>query len=229
MRVTAILHRTLVDGNELVIKMNQGPDEKQDELKQFESDLESDVDFAFWGLASYWHPEEAATLLLGKDPAVITWDKIQQYSNNSEFARRHAVLRDLLCRAQHQEHLSDPSSPADILRWAEERKFDVPERLLELFELRSAPEIPTAAPAMPAAAQGMQDTKDDELKESDYWQGLRAKAVEATRRYPEWRKTVNRVYKTKNLHYWIRTTIGVDEREAAILKNVLKDLFEELR
>ena len=217
-----------MNGNELTTKMVPGPDEKQDELKQFESDLESDVDFALWSCAPHWHLEEAAALLMGKDPSVISWDKVERYSNTSKVARRCALMRDFVFRARDREHLEDPSPPADVLNWAKERKLDVPAGLLELFELRSAPDMPTAAPEMSTARQVMQDTKDDELGESAYWQGLRAKAVEATRRYPEWRKTVRKVQKSGNLQVWLTKTIGVNEREAEILKKVLKDLFEEL-
>ena len=70
---------------------------------------------------------------------------------------------------------------------------------------------------------------NESLNKSDYWCQFEKSARKAIADYPAWRDTQGKVQKTGNLQVWLTETIGVDNREAEILKKVLSDVFHELK
>lgn len=85
--------------------------------------------------------------------------------------------------------------------------------------------------ALPMASDGdcqKPVDKDSFLIESDYWQGLCKKAEIALQEFPAWSKTVRKVQKTANFQDWLTGDIGLDNREAEIVKKVLSEKFKEL-
>lgn len=65
---------------------------------------------------------------------------------------------------------------------------------------------------------------------SSHWQRLESEAERAIALFPAWSEQQGRkIQMTGNLQDWLTSTIGVDSREAEIIKKVLKDIFKELQ
>jgi len=88
------------------------------------------ADFDHWSKAEYWSLDEAIALILGKAPETVSWKTIECFWH-SPFVKRYARLRDLTERAKTCQKLVDPVSPANFLKWAEDRHFPVPTELSE--------------------------------------------------------------------------------------------------
>ena len=64
---------------------------------------------------------------------------------------------------------------------------------------------------------------------SDYWRQFEQKTRQAMAEYPDWSKDQKKIQKTGNLQDWLMGEIGLDSREAEIIKQILSDVFENLR
>jgi hypothetical protein len=72
-------------------------------------------------------------------------------------------------------------------------------------------------------------TKTSTITQSEYWSNFTETASRAVDEFPVWRDSQRQVQKTGNLMDWLTNTLGVDNREAEVLKKVLSDFFIELR
>lgn len=120
--------------------------EKEDQATQAKADREerqrffnlssAKADFVHWSKAAHWTLDEAIALSFGKDPKVVTWERVKELIRISPFAQRYEQVRDLALRAKVWNQLFDPVFPGIFLAWAKRTEIDVPPELLELVEKR---------------------------------------------------------------------------------------------
>ncbi len=76
----------------------------------------------------------------------------------------------------------------------------------------------------------LKQEKDDPLSASGYWCSFRDKVETAVAEYPDWRKTQRaKISKESDLTPWVRERFDPVERETAVIKKVLSDIFPELQ
>jgi len=69
------------------------------------------------------------------------------------------------------------------------------------------------------------DSEIEQIRSTEYWQSLEAKALEAVKEFPEWSKKQRKIQLTGNLQDWLKRITG-NTREAEIIKNLLTELFD---
>jgi hypothetical protein len=112
---------------------------EQEEKQRFFNTSFAQAGYEHWGKATYWTLEEAIALSFGKDPKVVSWDKIRPYSNcypPSPFFQAYERLRDLVFRAAAWKRLYDPALPGYYLAWAKRNDIAFPEELERQVVLR---------------------------------------------------------------------------------------------
>jgi hypothetical protein len=80
---------------------------------------------------SYWIPDEAVVLSLGRDPKVANWPAIQQLVSVSQFASEYASRREIAMRAKAMGQLWEFTIPSMFLAWAERMEFPLSGDLVE--------------------------------------------------------------------------------------------------
>jgi hypothetical protein len=95
---------------------------EQEESARFFHQPGADADLAAWADMASWTPDQAAALLLGKEPTIVTWERVEPLVEYFPFARRFGHLR-----AQLGADLRFPARPAAVMAWAEPRGLAVPE------------------------------------------------------------------------------------------------------
>lgn len=108
------------------------------ERQRFFNRPDAVANFAFWAGQSRWTLDEATALILGKDPKIVSWDRIQPLFFSSAFAERFAEIRRHLNSAKRNGKLSDPVSPVYFVSWANARGVVLPADLQAQFEARMA-------------------------------------------------------------------------------------------
>ena len=95
------------------------------------------AEFQHWCRMSGWTGDEAAALLLGKDPKFVTPDVL-----NQPFSTPYQELRALIRRAQEMGVLAEPMRPQDVLSWAERLGIPIPRKLRSGFSAAASdPEL----------------------------------------------------------------------------------------
>ena len=116
------------------------------------------ADYLYWIEQPSWSLDEAVALVLGKDPSVVTWDRVEPMVPFSDFAERFAEIRQHLNKARSNGQLIDPVRPDLFYRWAKARGVTIPAKLEALLDsnrscLRESPQQDDGNPgAKPAAA-----------------------------------------------------------------------------
>ncbi len=116
--------------------------EAQIERKRFFNHPRANADFEYWAKAAYWTLEEAIVLSFGKDPKVVTEDRILRSSSrglvfyNSPFVIEYQKRTDLMRRAEEWGDLEDPVAPSVFVSWAKKNDIKIPQMLEEQVELR---------------------------------------------------------------------------------------------
>jgi hypothetical protein len=110
------------------------PKKKQNELAEkdkalFFSSPDANADVGYWAKISYWKIDEAVALSFGKDPRVVTWERIKSLVNVSTFAFQFAAKRELAERAKTANQISVTTPPSIFLAWAARTKFEMPAAL----------------------------------------------------------------------------------------------------
>lgn len=112
---------------------------ERDDLYLCFSKPEADANFASWGRMDYWEPDEAAALLFGKDPNVVSWESISYLLKQSPFVQEYNKLRVLAERALTSKSLEPNITPPRWLAWAEEKEITYPTELKEQVEIFHGP------------------------------------------------------------------------------------------
>ena len=102
---------------------------QQRERSHFFHKQDANADYDYWASRSCWTLDETVALILGKDPRVVDWTRIEPLVKKSEFAQRFADVRAHLKRAMLSGQLLDPVSPPVLLSWANDRGVVLPSEL----------------------------------------------------------------------------------------------------
>jgi hypothetical protein len=94
-----------------------------EDRQRFFNQPHAKADFVHWAKAAHWTLDEAVALCFGKEPTIVSWNKVQKYTEISRFAGQYAKLRELTMRAKEWEQLYDPVLPGFFLAWA--KRYDV--------------------------------------------------------------------------------------------------------
>lgn len=212
--------------------------QEYEDRQHFFNQPDAAADLGHWSKATYWAIEEAIALALGKEPTVVNSFSLKPHINESAFAQHYFRTLDLAYRALHWQQLVNPISPAMFLEWALKNELPVSKELIKLVESRGGIIADFKDQYDELLDQNLSDScdgkdaMDDTLcslaEQNKYWSGLEAKAKRAIREFPEWEQRQRRVRKTGNLQSWLTDIIGVDAREAEILKKALSDQFTKL-
>lgn len=108
----------------------------REERQRFFNQLSAKADFVHWSKAAHWTLDEAIALSFGKNPKVVTWERVKEFVHISPFAQRYEQIRDLALRAKAWEQLYDPVLPSFFLAWARRSEIEVSPELLEEVEKR---------------------------------------------------------------------------------------------
>ncbi|MCG7923076.1 MAG: hypothetical protein N0C81_03115 [Candidatus Thiodiazotropha lotti] len=120
-----------LDGDGL-IWIDKDYDERFGEVPFYEKPNAA-ADYGHWGKVPLWTSADAASLLFGKDPQIVTPDSIQPYIQSSGFPKKYMQLYTLIDRAVSAGELQSESNlikPIDLLDWAGKHNISVPNELL---------------------------------------------------------------------------------------------------
>lgn len=99
------------------------------ESKRLYNSQHSDADYTHWGAMDSWTLDEAVALSLGKNPRIINWDFVYEFTLICKEAKEYERRRELIASAIPLENLTDPVSPSLFLTWAIEKHIDIPQKL----------------------------------------------------------------------------------------------------
>jgi len=128
--------QALVDAESAKITAEKFTRAEAEEQKRFWNLPGANADFDHWSRASYWTLDEAVALTLGKDPRVVSWDRIKSMTRVSKFASRYEELRDLATRAKWASQLWEPVLPTIFLGWAKRVAIPIMPELLAAIDAR---------------------------------------------------------------------------------------------
>lgn len=98
----------------------------REDLKRFFNLFGAKADYRPWGLVASWTLDQATALALGKEPTAVTWKRVKEFVDVSNFARRYGQLRAFL----KAEPLTFPISPPEFVAWAKRRELSLPDDLI---------------------------------------------------------------------------------------------------
>ncbi|MCG8085596.1 MAG: hypothetical protein JAZ13_07755 [Candidatus Thiodiazotropha taylori] len=113
-----------------------GYDERLGEIR-FYDQSHAKADYEHWGKVPLWSSADAAALLFGKDPQIVTPDSIQPYIQSPGFPKKYMQMYTLIDRAVSAGELRSNSNlinPTDLLKWARQKQLDIPKELIDAVE-----------------------------------------------------------------------------------------------
>jgi DNA repair exonuclease SbcCD ATPase subunit len=99
---------------------------EQDEAQRFFNRQDAVADVAHWSKTAFWSLDEATALSFGKEPRIVSWKNVKEYTGASAFAYRYERLRDLILRAKTARLFGDPVPPGFYIAWAKRNDIDFP-------------------------------------------------------------------------------------------------------
>ncbi|MET0000727.1 MAG: hypothetical protein ABW125_15135 [Candidatus Thiodiazotropha lotti] len=180
------------------------------------------ADYDHWGKVPLWSSADAAALLFGKDPQIVTPDSIQPYIQSSGFPKKYMQMYTLIDRAVSAGELRSNSNlinPTDLLEWARQNQLNIPNELIFLFE-EDSKNIETEI----LMANG-EKNQENVLSKSEYWTELQLKTITAVEEFPAWAdKTIT--FNVDKVKDWLdQEPVKANTREAEIIKTVLVDIY----
>ncbi len=103
----------------------------REENNRFYNLASANADFVHWSKAAHWTIDEAIALSFGKEPEIVTWQKIEPFKDKSAFVKAFAKRRDLAMRAARWKKFHDLIPPVTFISWAKEIQIDLPPELIE--------------------------------------------------------------------------------------------------
>jgi len=100
-----------------------------EEQTPFYNRSNAQADFEYWAKFPLWTLDEAVALTLGKDPRIITWSRVEEYTETSPFAARFDNLRRFVVRAKEAKRLPELVSPTNYIAWAKANHIALPPEL----------------------------------------------------------------------------------------------------
>lgn len=112
--------------------------EKQNAIREengrFYNLKSADADFVHWSKAAHWTIDEAIALSFGKEPEIVTWQKIEKFKDKSAFVKAFSRRRDLAMRATRWKKFHDLVPPITFISWAKEIHIELPPALVAEVE-----------------------------------------------------------------------------------------------
>jgi DNA repair exonuclease SbcCD ATPase subunit len=108
--------------------------QREEEQARFFNQPSSNADFEYWAKMSYWTIDEAVALSFGKDPRVVSWERLKSLVNVSAFAKKYDAKQVLVSRAETMGQLYKSTVPHIFLAWARRMQFDMPHELVATVE-----------------------------------------------------------------------------------------------
>ncbi len=96
------------------------------EAQRFFNQARAVADANHWSRAAFWSLDEATALSFGKEPRLVKWENVKEYTEASPFAHKYEQLRDLVLRAQQAGQLTDPTPPGFYIAWAKRNDVGFP-------------------------------------------------------------------------------------------------------
>lgn len=93
--------------------------------------------YEFWSRAELWTLDEAAALINGRNPTVVTEDRIDRDRSQTKISTKLKQTVILLRRAYEAGILSRNNSPKRLIDWLELKHIEIPPLLKELAVQRS--------------------------------------------------------------------------------------------
>jgi hypothetical protein len=84
------------------------------------------AEIGHWSRAAFWFFDEATALSFGREPKLVKWENVKEYTEVSPFAHKYERLRDLILRARQAGQLTDPTPPGFYIAWARRNDVDFP-------------------------------------------------------------------------------------------------------
>ncbi|MES9949344.1 MAG: hypothetical protein ABW118_10325 [Candidatus Thiodiazotropha sp.] len=109
-------------------------EQKRKEQQLFFNKPDADADFEYWGKIAGYKPEEAAALLLSKDPNKVNSESLRPYSQISDFPKKYTDSFTLVSRAVSMSELKAPIQPKLFLEWAKKKRIEFPSELSQVIE-----------------------------------------------------------------------------------------------
>lgn len=122
--------QALVTAEQLKERTERQEKQEKELQKRFFSDPAATADFDYWAKSSYWKPEEAVALSLGKNPSRINRKILEPYVTIWPFAKSYMDRLMLVERAKTMGQLWDFNIPGVFLAWADRTKLSVPKELV---------------------------------------------------------------------------------------------------
>ena len=106
-----------------------------EEQQRFYNQPNAKADYTYWAKMSFWTVEEGVSLLLGKNPRKVSWEKLYKklgaYTfTESPFVKKYRDNLELAAREVKAGVFSNTLNPRTFLAWAGRKDFDVPEELV---------------------------------------------------------------------------------------------------
>jgi hypothetical protein len=108
--------------------------------REFFNDPEAVADFFHWDLKQKLYVEQAVALSLGKDPNIVTLDRLTALRRpNSPFVMDYMQRLGALQRAVDEHHISRPLTLSKFVQWANTQgdRFRLPRGLDDKFKAKS--------------------------------------------------------------------------------------------
>lgn len=118
-----------IQSNDLLVLYNE--ELAKQEKERFYNQRYANADFVHWAKAAHWTLDEAIALSFGKEPEIVTWEKIEKLKSQTAFATSFAKRRDLALRATRWKKFGDTIPPVIFISWAKEINIELPNALIE--------------------------------------------------------------------------------------------------
>lgn len=122
------INRLLVEQKEEYSKKIRDQSDREERLRFFNQES-AKPSYDYWAQMSFWSLDECVALSLGRDPKVVSWERIQSHTRISTFAATYESRREVIRRAEVMGQLWAQTIPAVFVAWAERMQVSVPNEL----------------------------------------------------------------------------------------------------
>jgi len=103
---------------------------EREERDRFFNEPHARADFHKWGTMAYWTIDESIALWSGKEPSVVTWERVKSLTEISSFAKQFADRREIANRAALVNEIGTSNYPSTFIAWANRIGPPFPEELV---------------------------------------------------------------------------------------------------
>lgn len=103
---------------------------EREERDRFFNQPHARADFHKWGTMAYWSVDEGIALWAGKEPTVVTWERVKSLTEVSSFAKQFADKREIANRAALVKEIGPSNYPSMFIAWANRIGPQFPEELI---------------------------------------------------------------------------------------------------